>query len=202
MKYDSKAGPSIAIAFVLLVMFLGHYAFAGETRRWEVAPFVDFNGTVHGGFGDRYDGMSGSAGIGFEALLVVSDRMAVGAVAKTSAIYDLYNYPSGGDVMDEYGVWTASAGAIAYLGDMLYFSAMLQCNLDVFYGSTYVHDGSSDTEIEKSDYTVDDTDGWFELGFRVDYRAAVYVAANTHLVETGRNTAKYHVYLGLKFFFY
>lgn len=205
MNYnETKVGPSLVIAIVLVFILGARLAFAGQDvpRRWEATTYVDFNGTIHNGAGSHYEGFSGGMGFGFEALMVLSDRFAVGVNAKTVAAYDIYvDYHGDYAIADEYGVWYASAGPIFYIGDMFYLTAMAQYNLDVFYENTYRHEGTNDTNIEKLEYNIDDIDWWFETGFRVDYHAAIYLAASTHIVETSVNTAKYQLYCGLKFFF-
>lgn len=202
IKYETRIGPSLLIAIVLVLVFGAHLAFAEKVdRHWEAAPYVDFTGTAHGGFGKHYDGLSVGMGVGAEALLVMSDRFAVGANAKTVAVYDVYTTFENETIVDEYGVWFASLGPIVYVGDMFYVTAMIQYNLDVFYENTYRHEGTNDEDIDKLDYSIDDIDWWFETGFRVDYHASIYLAANTHLIETAANNARYHLYCGLKFFF-
>jgi len=204
MKYESNIGPSLIIAFVLLAILGTHAAFAKDTRpkKWEYAPFIEFEGTAHGGLGKHYDGLSLGAGIGGELLYAFSDRFAIGGVASTSAVYDAYNdFEGDGCVIDEYWIWAVSVGGIMYVGDTFYASIQMQYNLDVFYSSTYRHSGTTDTDLEKLDYTVDDLDWRIEAGFRVDYHAAVYIAANTHLVETEMNTSRYQMLIGVKFFF-
>lgn len=202
MKYEVNYGGTIIVAIIFFLLVGAAWAFGSETRHWEAVPYVDFNGTVHGGFGKHYDGFAGSVGIGFEGLAVVSDRFAVGVNAKTSATYDMYNtFPGSDMVVDEYGVWSFSIGPVMYVGDMFYLTVLAQSNLDVFYENTYVHSGNTDTEVDKLDYSVDDLDWWFEAGFRVDYHASIYLAANTHLVETSVNTSRYQLHCGLKFFF-
>lgn len=204
MKYETEAGPSLLIAIVLVLACCAHFAFAGQKvdRHWEAAPYVDFTGTVHGGLGKHYDGLSAGMGVGAEALLVMTERFAVGANAKTVLAYDVYTmFENDNTIVDEYGIWFASLGPIVYVGDMFYVTAMIQYNLDVFYENTYRHEGTNDEDIEKLDYTINDIDWWFETGFRVDYHVAVYLAANTHLIETEANHARYHLYCGLKFFF-
>lgn len=200
MKYEFHYGPSLLIALVLILILGAHAAFADDSkgnRKWEAAPYVGFDFTVHGGVGDSYDGMSAGMGLGMEAILTPSDRFAIGANARTDAVYDAYVE---GDVFDEYGLWTVSAGPIVYVGDMFYVTAMAVITLDVFHHDTYLH-GDGDKDLKEKDYTVDDTDWRFELGFRVDWHAAVYAAAVTHMVETSANTSKYHIYAGLKFFY-
>ena len=202
IKYESNAGPSLVIAIVLLLILGAHAAFAGNAKKWEYAPFVELEGTAHGGLGKHYDGLSLGAGIGGELVYVFSDRFALGGTVSTDAVYDAYNdFEGDGCVIDEYWIWTLSAGAIAYVGDVFYASVRMQYNLDVFYSSTYRHSGTTDTDMEKLDYAVDDMDWRLEVGFRVDYHAAVYVAGNTHLVETAVNTSRYQMLVGVKFFF-
>ena len=201
MKYESSAGPSIIILLMMLIAFGCNLAFGTEDKPYEFSPFVDANGSIHGGIGKHYDGLAGSIGFGAELLYVVNNRFAVGPVAKTNVHYELYNSDINSDemVMDEYGLWTASIGGIVYMGNSFYTSVQAMMLLDDFYHSTYIHNGSQDNEIDPFKYNIDDLDMVLEIGLRVDYHASIYAEITTHLVETAVNTSKYQLYIGLRF---
>ena len=207
-KYEINQIPSILIGFALLLIVGAHLAFADETKRIEFSPYMDFNGSVHGGVNDRFDGIAFSGGAGAELLYVVNDGFAFGANAKTSLHYENYMEDAktidrkykGDALVDEYGVWTATAGGIVYMGDMFYLSYMAIYHVDTFHESTYISDDEEgDIEQEKAPYKIDRLNYALEAGFRVSYHFALYADVTTHLVETGVDRSKYQVYLGLKY---
>ena len=205
MNKTNNYGGTIVTTIVLLVILAAHVAFGSENenRKWEFTPYTDFYGSLHGGVGSHYDGLGLGMNIGCEFLAVATDKFAIGIDAGTGANYDVYQeIVSGGSIMDEYWIWTFSAGVVIYIGDMFYVGAKIVYNADIFYEDTYFHDSDgNDTSIEKKDYDVDEFDYTAEIGFRVDFHAAVYLMGTTHFVENEQSFSKYQLYAGVKFFF-
>lgn len=200
IKYDVEYGPSIFIFFLVLIVFGVHELFADD--KFEFSPYMDFNGSIHGGIGSHYDGFAASAGAGAEFLYVVNDNFAFGVNGKTNLNYD--NYLSEGPVdddviVDEYGTWTLTFGGIVYMGEMLYMAYMAIYHVDTFHESTYLSCSDGDIEQKKLQYTVDEFNYLLEIGLRLSYHMSVYADITTHLVETKVDQSKYQIYLGLKY---
>ena len=203
MHYEHNYGGTIIISIIMLVILVGGLAFGEETKKWEFAPYTDFDGSIHGGLGSHYDGFALGMNFGCEFLFVGSEKFALGPTIKTGLNYDVYNEnKTVGLVVDEYLIWNAAAGGIIYVGDMFYVGTGIVYNIDTFYSDTYIHDDNgNDTSIGKANYTVDEFDYYAEIGFRVDFHAAVYAKGTTHLVETENSYSKYQLYFGVRFFF-
>ena len=201
MKYNVNFGPSLLIAMVLVCILGIHSVFAGETKRFEVSPYVDFNGSIHGGIFDHYSGIAAGVGGGCEVLFVANDNFAVGVNGKTNLNFDAYFQDGSGDnvLVDEYGTWTATLGGIMYIGEMFYMSYMAIYHVDTFHESTYLSGDDGDIEQKKLPYTIDEMNYLLEIGLRLSYHMSVYADITTHLIETEADRSKYQIYLGLKY---
>lgn len=187
----------IAIIMFALIIFVGS---AHGKNTVEVSPYVDFNGSIHGGFGDHYDGFGVGTGIGLEALYVVTDQFAIGLNTKTNINGEYYlKYYGKNTLVDEYGVWTGSAGGIMYVGNMFYMSYMAIIGLDVFHHDTYVRMESGDYELTPDTYNMDRIDYCVELGFRLQYHVSVYGSITTHVIENNIDKNKHQFYIGFKY---
>lgn len=200
IKYQVHYGPSLIIAMILFLILGLHVAFAQESK-WELTPYVDMNGTIHGGLGDHYQGFASGVGFGTEYVYAMADWFGVGGIAKTNVNVDVYNDPvPEGLIVNEYWTWTIAAGGIVYMGDKFFMSAYAMWNVDTFWEDTYLHTEDDDIDMDTDHCTVDPIDYVIEAGLRVDYHAAVYLAATTHLVNTKHNSLKRQLYFGIKFF--
>lgn len=200
VKYSANTAASVVMAIVLLMAACCQLAF-GQEKKIEISPYMDFNGSVHGGIGSHYDGFAVSVGAGAEILYVANDNFAVGFNAKTNLNYDNYlsDGPDGDAIVDEYGTWTATFGGIVYMGEMFYMAYMAIYHIDTFHESTYLSCSDGDIEQDKLPYSIDEFNYLFEVGLRLSYHMSVYADITTHLVETEVDRSKYQVYLGLKY---
>ena len=201
IKYRFNYGASLIVCMVLFLIVGAHAVRAQEDSKWELTPYVDMNGTIHGGLGEHYQGFAGGIGFGAEYVYALADWFGAGGIAKTNVNADVYNerVPEG-LIVNEYWTWTVSAGGIVYMGDKFYMSAYAMWNVDTFWEDTYLHTEDNDYDLETEHCTVDAIDYVMEAGLRVDYHAAVYLAATTHLVNTKHSTLKRQLYFGIKFF--
>lgn len=194
------AGPSLIIGLIILLIFGLHCAFAGE-QKFEFSPFMDFNGSVHGGLGSHNDGFAASVGAGAELLYVVNDNFAFGINGKTNLNYDNYLQSANDDdvIVDEYGTWTSTFGGIVYMGESFYLAYMAIYHMDTFHESTYLSCDDGDIEMKKAPYKINELNYLIEVGFRASYHMAIYADVTTHLVETEVDRSKYQIYFGLKY---
>ena len=109
IKYNANPAGSIVVAIILLMIISCQLAF-GQEKKFEISPYMDFNGSIHGGIGNHYDGFAASVGAGAEVLYVVNDNFAFGANGKTNLNYDNYlqDGPDDDMLVDEYEIGRAS----------------------------------------------------------------------------------------------
>lgn len=200
IEYNANPAGSIAVAIIFLLI-LGCQSTFGQGKKIEISPYMDFNGSIHGGIGSHYDGFAASVGAGAEVLYVVNDNFAFGVNGKTNLNYDNYlqDGPDDDVLVDEYGTWTSTFGGIVYVGEMFYMSYMAIYHVDTFYESTYLSCTDGDIEREKLPYTIHEFNYLLEFGLRLNYHMSVYADITTHLVKTKVDQSKYQVYLGLKY---
>lgn len=201
IKYNANTAGSVVVAIIFLMIIGCQLAF-GQEKKFEFSPYMDFNGSIHGGIGSHYDGFAASVGAGAEFLYVVNDNFAFGVNGKTNLNYDNYlsEGPADDDVIvDEYGTWTSTFGGIVYMGEMFYMAYMAIYHVDTFHESTYISCSDGDIEQKKLPYSIDEFNYLFEVGLRLSYHMSVYADITTHLVETKVDQSKYQIYLGLKY---
>ena len=58
IKYDSNFGGSLVVAVIFLLIIASSIAFADDSKKIQTTGFMDFNMSVHSGFGDNYDGIA------------------------------------------------------------------------------------------------------------------------------------------------
>lgn len=204
MKMANNYGGTLIVSIVMLIILTCGFAFGSEKdSSWELTPFVDVTGTIHGGIGEHYDGFAMGMGFGCEFLYAPTGKFALGPFAKSSVAYEVYSEDiRDGLLLDEYGLWSLSVGGIVYMGNSFYMGLGIVYNADVFYTDTYIHDyDGNDTSVDKADYEVDEIDYALEIGFRTDFHAGVYLMVTTHFVETETSFSKYQLYAGVRFFF-
>ena len=198
MKYQTTPGPSIIIAIVLFVLFAIELSPASALKKVEVSPYVNFDFTSHG-VGKHWQGVSGSIGPGVEAIYVVNNNFAYGLNAKTDILYDCYlDDDKRGTLVDEYGIWRGSIGAIVYMGEMFYLSYMAVIELSTFHDETYVS-AEEDIPVDKTPYKIEDINYSLEAGLRVDYHMATYISLNSQYVVPEGKKTRFQLKVGLKY---
>ena len=198
MKYQTSPGPSICIAIILAVLCLAHISFGADMKKIEVSPYVNFDFTSHG-VGKHWQGVSGSIGPGVEAIYVVNNNFAYGLNAKTDILYDCYlDDDKRGTLVDEYGIWRGSIGAIVYMGEMFYLSYMAVIELSTFHDETYVS-AEEDIPVDKAPYKIEDINYSLEAGLRVDYHMATYISLNSQYVVPEGKKTRFQLKVGLKY---
>lgn len=203
IKYDSNFGGSLVVAIIFILIIASNIAFADDSKKIQTTGFMDFNMSVHSGFGDNYDGIAFGGGPGAEVLYVVNDGFAFGLTGKTNINYDNYvQYPEGTDdvIVDDYGLWTIAGGGIVYMGDVFYLAYMAMANLWTFHEDTYLSTPDGDIGMKKAKYHIDSVDYILEIGARLSYHGGIYMDITTHLVETEIAPNRYQIYVGLKYF--
>lgn len=201
IKYNSNYTSSIIVAIIFIVIISGQIVFGSEDKPFEVSPYMDFNGTIHGGGGDFYEGFGFGIGAGMEALFVVNDGFAFGINGVMRLNYDNYiKYLSDENTLiDDYGLWTGTGGVIVYIGDWFYTSYMAIINMRTFHKDSYLATKDGDIAVEKIKYKIDKIDYCLELGIRASYHISFYIDLTTHLVESDLVKSKYQVYMGVKY---
>ena len=184
---------------LLTICFLVAVCFAGENY-WQKGGYVDFNGTAHNGFGSNHGGAI-SLGFGGEYLYVVNSNFAIGANAKTNVSYDAYmNYDDPDvPVVDEYGIWTITAGGIMYVGDYFFAGYNAIYNLSTFHHDTYLSYDDREVEMDGMDYEIDNLNYSVILGIRTSYHTSIYTEITTHVIKTDFDTNRHQFYIGFQY---
>ena len=82
IKYNANIGGSLVVAIIFFIVICCGIAF-GQENKFELSPYMDFNGSLHGGIGSHNTGFAVSMGVGAEFLYVVNDNFAFGVNGKT-----------------------------------------------------------------------------------------------------------------------
>lgn len=192
------------ILLVLLVLSAAAFAATDIGKDFTLGPFVDFEGTVHRGFGDCYRGLSVGTDFGAELRYVPTDNFSVGIGARTGVAYDAYMKDStrhDQTIVDEYVAWTGGFGITLYIGEWWYVGYSVTKYLDSFKHDTYLSTPESDIDLDTRDYDTDEWDYAFETGARTSEHWLIYARVTSNIIDSYTiDSSKYNVYVGFRYF--